>query len=178
MDDKDHRLCMIPGPVEFHEGVLKAMSHAAVSHVDPKFVEVFGACIEKLRKIFFTNDAQPFILSGSGVLGWDAVAVNLLQPNDEALVLSTGVFGDRFVDSLEAYGAKVNNLRAPLGGNHDLQEVENELKRKLYKLVTITHVDTSTGVLSDVKGLARLIKAVLPEALIVVDAVCAAAAEN
>ncbi|KAJ9062518.1 hypothetical protein DSO57_1009865 [Entomophthora muscae] len=154
------------------------MSHTATSHVDPKFIEVFGSCIEMLRKVFFTKDAQPFILSGSGVMGWDAIAVNLLQPNEEALVLSTGVFGDRFVDSMEAYGAKVTNLKAPLGGNHDMKQVEEELKKKDYKMVTITHVDTSTGVLSNVKGLSQLIKSILPKALIVVDGVCAAAAEE
>lgn len=178
MDSSNKKLCMIPGPIEFHEDVLKAMSHTATSHVDPKFIEVFGSCIEMLRKVFFTKDAQPFILSGSGVMGWDAIAVNLLQPNEEALVLSTGEFGDRFVDSMEAYGAKVTNLKAPLGGNHDLKQVEEELKKKDYKMVTITHVDTSTGVLSNVKGLSQLIKSILPKALIVVDGVCAAAAEE
>jgi len=133
-------------------------------------------CFEKF--FFASSKAQPIILSGSGVMGWDSVAANLLQPGDHALVLSTGVFGDRYVDSIEAYGAHTTKLSAPLGGAHNLAEVEAELKKKEYKLVTITQVDTSTGVLSDVKSLSLLVKKILPQALVIVDAVCSAAAEE
>lgn len=179
MDVSIKKLCMIPGPIEFHEDVLSAMSYPATSHVDPRFIEVFGANLDLLRQVFFASSkTQPFILSGSGVMGWDSVAANLLHQGDEVLVLSTGVFGDRYVDSLEAYGAKVTKLDAPLGGAHDISAVEEELKKKNYKMVTITQVDTSTGVLSDVKSISLLVKKVLPQALVIVDAVCSAAAEE
>lgn len=178
-----HKLCMIPGPIELHPAVAAAASQPAMSHIDPQFVNTFGETLEMLRDIHLTKTAQPFLLSGSGTLGWDSVAANLLQPQDPVLVLNTGLFGDRFGECLETYGATVTHLRSPIGGRPSLEEVREALTQAknngtAYKLVTITHVDTSTGVLSDVKGLTQVIKSISPSTLVAVDGVCSVAAEE
>jgi alanine-glyoxylate transaminase/serine-glyoxylate transaminase/serine-pyruvate transaminase len=59
-----------------------------------------------------------------------------------------------------------------------LDEVEQALKQKKYKLITVTHVDTSTGVLSDVKALSELVHKVSPETLVIVDGVCSVGCEE
>jgi alanine-glyoxylate transaminase/serine-glyoxylate transaminase/serine-pyruvate transaminase len=41
-----------------------------MSHVSLDFVPVFGNCLRALRKVVFTQQGQPFIISGSGTLGW------------------------------------------------------------------------------------------------------------
>jgi alanine-glyoxylate transaminase / serine-glyoxylate transaminase / serine-pyruvate transaminase len=133
-----------------------------------------------LRKIFLTTDskAQPFVISGSGTLGWDQVASNLVVPGDEVLVLHTGYFGDSFADCFEAYGVKATQLKAPIGDRPQPDEIEAALKAKSYKMITITHVDTSTGVLSDIKQVAELVKRVSPDTLVVVDGVCSVGSEE
>ncbi|CAO3674845.1 unnamed protein product [Umbelopsis ramanniana] len=173
----DHKLCMIPGPIEFHEDVLKAMATPATSHVDPLFIPIFGESIELLRKVLLTESAQPFIVSGSGTLGWDMM-VNLIEKGDKALVCNTGYFGDRFGECLSVYGANVTNLKAPIGGRPTLQEIEKALRADKYKMITITHVDTSTGVLSDIKAVAELTRRVSPDTLVVVDGVCSVGSEE
>lgn len=112
-----HPALMIPGPVEFDDAVLESMSHYSESHVGQPFVNTFGEVLSNLRKLFQTTDssAQPFVLSGSGTLGWDQVAANLIEPGEEALVLHTGCFADSFADCLETYGAKATQLKAPIG---------------------------------------------------------------
>ena len=47
-------------------------------------------------------------------------------------------------------------MRAPVGGCPSLEEVEKALQGSPFKLMTVTHVDTSTGVLTDVQELAAL----------------------
>jgi aspartate aminotransferase-like enzyme len=42
-----------------------------MSHVSPDFIPVFGDCIRMAREVLFTQTAQPFIIAGSGTLGWD-----------------------------------------------------------------------------------------------------------
>ena len=86
------------------------------SHVGPGFVATFGETLTQLRQLFQTTDtsSQPFIISGSGTLGWDLVAANLVEQGENALVLSTGYFGDGFADCLTTYGANVTNLDGPL----------------------------------------------------------------
>jgi alanine-glyoxylate transaminase/serine-glyoxylate transaminase/serine-pyruvate transaminase len=94
------------------------------------------------------------------------------------LVLSTGYFGDGFADCFEAYGAKVTKLTGPVGGRPQLPEIEKALKSKKYKVITVTHVDTSTGVLSELEKLSELVKSVSPETLFIVDGVCSVACEE
>jgi alanine-glyoxylate transaminase/serine-glyoxylate transaminase/serine-pyruvate transaminase len=133
-----------------------------------------------LRKLFQTTSpsSQPFVISGSGTLGWDLVSANLVEPGENVLVLSTGYFSDAFADCLKVYGANVDILKAPVGSRPQLPEIEQALKSKKYKMITVTHVDTSTGVLSELKKLSETVKSVSPDTPVVVDGVCSVASED
>ncbi|KAL9120607.1 MAG: hypothetical protein Q9187_002833, partial [Circinaria calcarea] len=122
--------------------------------------------------------SQPFVVSGSGTLGWDMVAANLAERGDDVLVLHTGYFADSFTDCFETYSVNATQLKAPIGDRPQLPEVEKALKEKKYKLITVTHVDTSTGVLSEIKALSELVHRVSPETLVVVDGVCSVGCEE
>jgi len=175
-----HPALLIPGPIEFDDEVLKSMSHYSESHVSAPFVNTFGETLSMLRKLFQTTDpnSQPFVISGSGTLGWDQVAANLVEPGDEVLVLHTGYFADSFADCFETYGVKATQLKAPIGDRPQQDEVEKALKEKEYKAITITHTDTSTGVLSEIEGIAKLVHRVSPNTLIIVDGVCSVGCEE
>jgi len=177
--EADRPLLMIPGPIEFSPAVLKATGEPSLSHVSPDFINLFSEALILLRQVFLTTKAQPFVVSGSGTLGWDMVGANLLERDEKALVVSTGYFGDRFADCLESFGAQVTKLKAAtLGDCPSVEELKQALSQASYKLVTLTHVDTSTGVLTDVKSFAKAIREVSPQTLVVVDGVCATGAEE
>lgn len=173
-----HKLLVIPGPIEVADEVLFANAHPSMSHVSPDFVPVFGDSIRMTREVLITKSAQPFLISGSGTLGWDQVASNLVERGDHALVLNSGYFGDSFADCLQTYGGSVKQLKAPIGGTVPLADIETALKSEKYKVLTFTHVDTSTGVLSDAHAIAQVVKRVSPETLIVMDGVCSVASEE
>lgn len=175
-----HPTLLIPGPIEFDDQVLQSMSHYSESHVSQPFVNVFGEVLSQLRKLFQTSNpnSQPFVISGSGTLGWDQVAANLAEEGDEVLVLHTGYFADSFAECFETYRVKPTQLKAPIGDRPQLPEIEKALKEKKYKLITITHTDTSTGVLSEVKPVVDLVRRVSPETLVVVDGVCSIGCED
>ncbi|EKX40466.1 hypothetical protein GUITHDRAFT_154135 [Guillardia theta CCMP2712] len=174
----------IPGPVEFSPEVLQAAGSGARAHTDTTLIEDFGRSIELVRKVFLSSSAQPFILSGSGVLGWDVVACNLLRRGDRVLQVNSGFFSTRFEDAYKQYGMEVTSVAPKVVGARPLhEEVEKELKgakqsSRPYKIISITGVDTSTGVLADLKALCELTRSVSPDTLIVVDAVCSAAGEE
>ena len=90
-------------------------------------------------------------------------------------------------------------MKAPIGAAVMQEEIEKALKAKKYKILTFTHVDTSTGkssfpsrpciplhltthtptaVLSDAKAIAATVKRVSPDTLVVLDGVCAVASEE
>ncbi|KAL0953480.1 hypothetical protein HGRIS_004710 [Hohenbuehelia grisea] len=146
-----HKLLAIPGPIEVTDEVLEAISKPPISHVGPEFVTIFRESIFMTREVLFTQNGQVFIIAGSGTLGWDQVAANLVEPGEAVLVLHTGYFGDSFRDCLQTYGANVDEVKAEIGAGVDVAALEAALRRRSYKAVTFTHVDTSTGVLSDAK---------------------------
>ena len=173
---KGRKLLMIPGPIEFEPEVLAAMGEPTTSHVAPEFIEIFGQALERTRKVFASEDGQPFILAGTGTLGMDTAAANLVEPGDKALVVNIGYFSDRFGTILERYGAKVTHVTAPVGGRPELPAVEAELKQCGYKLLVATHVDTSTGVINDLSGLGALSRQY--GTLLVADGVCSVGGEE
>ena len=169
---------MIPGPVEFDQNVLDTLSTSATSHVAPSFIETFGSAIELLRSVFLAPTGQPFIVAGSGTLTWDMTASNLVEPGEHVLVVNTGIFGDWFAECFQVYGAQCTQVTAPFGDRPSLDAIEAALKTQNFKLVSITHVDTSTGVLNNIKEIAQLIHSVSPNSLIALDGVCSVGAEE
>ena len=168
MSERD--LLMIPGPINFDPGVLRAMSAPTASHVSPEFIALFGETLDWMKQVFFAPSGTPFVIAGSGTLAMDIAASNLTEPGDKAIVISTGYFGDRMVNILERYGAEVTPLRAPVGDVIALNQIDAELARVKPKLLLMTHVDTSTGVAVDVRAIAALGRK--HNALVIVDGVC------
>lgn len=173
---KNRPLLMIPGPIEFDPDVILAMGKPGTSHVAPDFIEVFGSSLEKMRKVWLAPTGQPFIIAGSGTLAMDMAASNLIEEGDNALVISTGYFGDRYAELLKRYGAKVTVISSPIGDVPKIDEIEKELHKNDYKLLTFTHVDTSTAVRVDPEPIGKLGQKY--DVLTVLDGVCSVAGEE
>lgn len=173
MGDRD--LLMIPGPIELEPKVLAAMAEKQRGHLDATFIHRFSSVLKRLRDVFHAPTAQPFVLAGSGTLAMELAVANLVQPGDAALVINTGFFSDRMALALTRHGATVTHVKAAPGEVPTLEEVSRALARGSYKVMTITHVDTSTGVLTPVQQLAKLAREA--GTLSIVDGVCSVGAE-
>lgn len=173
---KSRKLLMIPGPIEFEPDVLRAMGMATTSHVAPNFIEVFGKSLELMRDVWMAPNGQPFIVAGTGTLAMDMAAANLIEKGDHVLVISTGYFGERFKDILDRYGAQTTILETPIGEVVSIDAIENELRSRTYKALTMTHVDTSTGVFVNPEPIAQLAKKY--NVLSILDGVCSVAGEE
>ena len=172
---------MCPGPIEIHPEVMKAMGKKCISFAHAPFIEVMGQALEKTRKIFQAGPkAQPFLVAGSGILGWEMAVTNLLEVGDEVIVCSNGIFGNRFATTFQAFGVKVTTVKGELGVNPTAEQVEKALKEggDKIKLITFTHVETSTAVKCNIQEMAKLVKRVAPNVLICLDAVAATVAEE
>ncbi|MBL8914542.1 MAG: aminotransferase class V-fold PLP-dependent enzyme [Archangium sp.] len=166
---------MIPGPIEFEPSVLRALGEKTRGHLDPVFMKAFSRTIKRLREVFQAPGAQPFVVAGSGTLAMEMAVANLLQHGDRALVVNTGYFSDRIGAMCERHGASVTHVRAAPGSIPSLEEVEKALTGASFKVMTITHVDTSTAVLAPVRELTALGKK--HGALVIVDGVCSVGGE-
>ncbi len=174
MTDRD--LLMIPGPIELEPAVLRALGEKTTSHVDARFIAAFGRALSALRQVAQADGAQPFIIAGSGTLAMEMAVQNLVEPGEAAVVVNTGYFSDRIGAMLERAGAHVTHVGASPGDAPAEADVEAALVKTRPKVLTITHVDTSTGVRAPLERLAALGKK--HGALVVVDAVCSLGAEE
>lgn len=110
-------------------------------------------------------------------------ASNPCQPGDRALLVNTGYFGDRFGDCFNAYRVETTHIRADFGSYPSLETVKEAITSKpagYYALVSLTHVDTSTGVLLNaeyIQSIISIVRAHSPSTLVSLDAVCSLAGE-
>jgi len=166
---------MIPGPVEMDHDVLMAQARPPVGHTTAGFIETFGTCLDDLRDVFAAPDGQPFVIAGSGTLAMEMAVANIIEPGDRAVVVDTGYFSVRMADILRRHGAQVELVGAEVGRVPEPGAVETALGRGA-RLLAVTHVDTSTGVLAPVRELAALARRY--DALVIVDGVCALAGQE
>ena len=141
------RLLLGPGPSMVDPLVLEALIAPPVGHLDPYLLERYTEEQDLLRKVFQTRNEWTFSISGTGTSGMEAVLVNLVEPGDAVLCAIQGYFGERLADIATRCGALVDHISRPWGEIFSLEEIENALKQKPYKLLTLVHAETSTGAL-------------------------------
>src|SRR5919199_3799601 len=152
MGEKRHLLT--PGPTPVPPEVLAAIARPVVHHRTPDFRPVYERVLARLRDVFRTrNDVLMFPSSGSGAM--DSVLANLGGDGVRALVVSAGYFGERWGAIAETYGCRVEWLRYAWGESPSADDLRARLDEVGgADLVLLTHSDTSTGVVSDVRALA------------------------
>lgn len=170
---KNSEILLVPGPTPVMDEIYDALSSETRGHTDPRFVETFKNAIEQTKKLL-KPDGEVFIVAGSGTLAMEMAIVNTVGKGEKLLVISHGYFGDRFSPLAVAYGIEVDLLQAEWGKQVDVELVQQKLAKERFKAVTITHADTSTGVISNLEQLVPVIKQA--GALIILDGVVATAA--
>ena len=159
----------IPGPTPCPDYVLEAMGREMINHRGPEFQEINRRVTDNLKQVYYT-ESDVFVLTGSGTGGMEAAIVNALSPGDVVLSVSIGVFGDRFAQIAEAYGASVIRLTSTWGTAADPEAVRNALKETpTIKAVLVTHNETSTGVTNDMAAISQVVRE--SDKLLLVDAV-------
>ncbi len=175
---KPSQFLMIPGPTPVPSSILEVTARHPIGHRSTEFSSVLGAVSKDLQALAQTK-ADAFILTGSGTLAMEAAISNTVSPGDKVLCLITGVFGERWAKIAQAYGAQVERVEFPAGKSVDVEQLASILsadKEKSIKFITVTHNETSTGVLNDLRQIAYLAKK--HGALSIVDAVTSFGAIN
>lgn len=166
----ERELLMIPGPTNVDPAVLRALSKPTLSHTSQEFVNIFKDALSNLKKVFMT-EKEVFVISGSGTLALEVAVANILEPGDEVLNLVTGFFGRYFAEISRVHGAVPTVLEVPWGKCVKPEMVREALKKSNYKAVTVTHVETSTGVANPIKEIGETVRE-HSGAFYIVDAVC------
>ncbi|MDW7680813.1 MAG: alanine--glyoxylate aminotransferase family protein [bacterium] len=163
------RVLMGPGPSDVDPRVLEALSRPTLGHLDPHFLEILDEIREQLKYVFRTTNELTLAMSGTGSAGMETCFANLVEPGDPVLVCINGVFGMRMADVAERCGAVVSRIEVEWGKAFDSEQIEQALKNKPAKVVSIVHAETSTGAGQPLEEISEIVHN--HGALLLVDAV-------
>ena len=168
-------MVMIPGPTPVTDSIRYQMGREIQAFGDPRFIKDYKEVIDDLGALLNCN-GKTFVIAGTGTLAMEMAIANSTKKGDNVLIISHGFFGDRFTDICSRKGLEVDTLQAEWGKVIALPDIEKKLKEKKYAVITVSHVDTATGVAADVAAIGELMKK-FPDTLYIVDGICATGAE-
>ena len=151
------RTLMGPGPSDVNPRILEAMSRPTIGHLDPVFVDMMDEMKDLLRYAFQADYELTMPVSAPGSAGMETCFVNLVEPGDKVVVCQNGVFGGRMKENVERSGGTAIMVEDEWGKAVDLNKVEDALKANpAAQILAFVHAETSTGAISDARGLAEL----------------------
>ena len=166
---RDH-LLLIPGPTNLTKRVRDAMAEPQLPHVGSEFYATFKEILGLGRFVFRNEHGVQFVFTGSGTIGMESTVLSLVERGDRTLTLCTGYFGKRMLMLNQVHGAKAEAMEYPEGTHADPDDLRKKLRRTKYKVVFMTHVDTSCGVSNTVRELVD--ECAKADVLSVIDGVC------
>ena len=151
---------MIPGPTPVPENVLSSMSKHPIGHRSKDFQNIVQKTTDQLKWLHQTA-ADVLTITGSGTAAMEAGIINTLSKGDKVICGSNGKFGERWVKVAKAYGLDVRIVEADWGqplDPYEFKKILEEDNNKLIKAVILTHSETSTGVINDLKAINKEVK--------------------
>lgn len=168
---------MVLGPVEIEEDILQIGSWPQVYNRTPEFSNRLAEIHKNLQYVFQTKN--PVVLaaaSGTGMM--EAAITNILSKGDTALYVNGGTFGERWGQICMKHGIKAKEIKLALGETVSPSLIDQELRNNpQIKAVLITHDETSTGTLTDIESIGKIVRE-LPDVILVVDSISALVVEK
>lgn len=161
-------LLMIPGPTFSEQSVLLSLAKVTRSHVSGEFENILKESLEILRKILNT-DGEVVVMPGSGTSAMEFSIANFVEPGSKVLNLVSGYFGEYFIQATKARGGIPVEVRCKLGQGFKGDGLRELLEKEGAKVLTVQHVETSTGVANHIMKIGEELKNT--ETIYVVDAV-------
>ncbi len=169
----------IPGPTPVPERVVNAMSRQILDHRGPDFQKLGKHVLAGVKSLFRTT-SPVIIYPASGTGAWEAAFTNTLSPGDQVLMVETGQFAVLWKNMADRLGLKADVIPTDWRVGGDAALIEAKLKAdkaKAIKAVCIVHNETSTGCLTRVDEVRKVMDACDHPALLMVDTIsglCAA----
>lgn len=151
-------LIMTPGPTHVAEDVRNEMSRAITNpDIDLEFYEFYRETCEDIAKLLNTKN-KVLILDGEGILGLEAACASLIESGDRVLCIDNGIFGKGFGDLAKMYGGEVVYFESDYRSGLDVEALEEFLKSDNdFKLATLVHCETPSGILNPVEVICPLL---------------------
>jgi len=165
-----HKKLFIPGPVEVQPAVLEKMATPMIGHRSKDASKLQERITGKVQEMLYTKEAILLSTSsGSGLMEGAVRSCTLKR----AAIFAVGAFGIRWYEMAQSNNVPVDLFEVEWGNATTLEMIDEVLSTGKYDLITITHNETSTGLMNPLETIAGAIKN-YPDIVFCLDAVSSA----
>lgn len=159
------------GPVMCSDAVRAIGSEQVPYFRTAEFSEVMFENEQLMKRFSHAPEgSRAVFITGSGTASMEATIMNVLSPNDKAIVVNGGSFGERFVQLCQLHAIPHHEVKLSFG-QPLTQEHLASLTGQGYTAFVVNMHETSTGVLYNMEMISRFCKE--NGLLLVVDAISA-----
>ena len=163
----------IPGPTNVPDRVLRAIDNPTLDHRSAEFAALGTQVLEGIKRVFQTR--HPVVIyPASGTGAWEAALVNTLSPGERVLMYETGHFATLWRRMATRLGLEVDFIPGDWRRGADPAAIDAKLKEDRaheIKAVCVVHNETSTGAVTCVPEVRRVLERNGHPALLMVDTI-------
>ena len=157
----------IPGPIDVSPATYAAMSRTMIGHRGSEFEALYASTQAGLQELAGTS--RPVFLATSSAWGVMEAALRNLA-GKKVLNLCKGAFSDKWFDVSKKCGLEAEKIQVEWGQPICPDAVRAKLAEGGFDTVTLIHNETSTGCMSDLEAIAKVVKS-FPDVMLIVDTV-------
>jgi len=147
-----------PGPTMVPEDISLEMAAPIMHHRTAEFSAILDACHERLRYLFQTKGLV-VMLTSSGTGAMEGAVSSVLSTKTPTLCVRGGKFGERWAELCTAYRVPMIPLDIAWGESITPDHLRAALREHPEaKAVCLTHSETSTGALADIRACADAVR--------------------
>ena len=166
------RRLFTPGPTPLIPAAQQALAAPLLHHRTDEFKVLLKQASSHLQQLFRTSDPV-VILTSSGTGAMEAVVCAFARPDGQALAVSAGKFGERWLEIAARHNLPCAALTRAWGETVIPAEVADAVAAADADVLFLQGCETSTGTSFDLKGIASAVRHQRPSTCIVVDAITA-----
>jgi aspartate aminotransferase-like enzyme len=164
-----YKKLFIPGPTHVRDEILQAMATPMIGHRSKEYAELQAEATSKVQQLLYTeNVVFLFTSASSGVM--EGAVRNCVRDGRKVLCTINGAFSERWHEMILANGKETDVLEVEWGQAITPELIEAKLSSGKYEALTLTHNETSTGVMNPIYEIAEVMRK-YPDVCWLVDAV-------
>ncbi|QOP46514.1 pyridoxal-phosphate-dependent aminotransferase family protein [Sulfurimonas paralvinellae] len=168
-------LLFTPGPTPVPQNVRNAMAEETMHHRTPEFEAIFEKTRKHLFELFATDEVVMIASSGTGAM--EAAVINLCK--NTLLNVNSGKFGERFGKIATAHGLKNVEIKNEWDTPVSVEAVVEAVKANSdIDAIAVQISESAGGLRHPVEELAKAVKEINPEIMIIADGITAVGVER
>ncbi|MFH1785328.1 MAG: aminotransferase class V-fold PLP-dependent enzyme [Candidatus Micrarchaeota archaeon] len=148
-------ILLAPGPVPVLDEISQAQCKEMITHRSSDFTKLYSDLCTRLKG--YLGSEESYVISGSGALGLETLALNLCEKSEKSICLPNGEFGGHLATTMSLYSdATVHKLDGGQGWN--LERAKEHIDNSNAKVLAMVYNETGYGVKNHIKEICKYAK--------------------